>query len=368
MKKCGIITYHFATNYGAMLQCYALKNAIEKLGADAEVLNYVSEKQLDNNSLYRTKQGLKGFIKNALVFPFHHVRSKRQKRCIEFRKKYIVTNQKQLENINELKQYCDSRAFNVLISGSDQVWNPNVYDFNEAFFYPFATSSKKVGYAVSIGNAKKSDLEYYVKWINEFDKITVREKQSIKLIESLTGKKNIVSVVDPVFLVPKEHWKSILSKVKQQNYLVCYFVKNHNIDKKISLAHKIAADKGLKVIIINSRITKYNFFEHVVSDAGPIEFLSLINGADFVCTDSFHGTAFSLLLEKQFITLIENSEGTDNRKLGLLDTVGLRNRSYSLDAEPLGDFDSKLDYMNIRVKIESMRLESTKILENLIGN
>lgn len=368
MKKCGIITYHFATNYGAMLQCYALKNALENLDNYVEVLNYISDRQLDNNSLYRRRQGMRGYLKNLILIPFHYARKKRQDRCKGFRNKFIITGER-IRNISELEERCNRVGYDYLISGSDQVWNPQVYDFDESFFFPFTAPCKKIGYAVSIGNATVNDLMIYDRWIKDFQAVTVREKQSINVIQEFYKKNAISEVVDPVFLLSKDVWENMIEDdlYKSHDYLLCYFVKSNGFSKKVKVAKNIAKALGLKLIIINARITIYNFREKVISDAGPIEFLSLIKKAKYICTDSFHGTAFSILMEKRFVTFTDFSEKMDNRKLCLLANVGLADRVFNLE-ETCGWDDliqHDIDYSDVEERIRKMREESLNILREM---
>lgn len=328
MKKVGIITYHFANNYGAMLQCYALYSAIHSMNNDVEVLNFISEKQFNNNALYR-KGSINNHIKNFLLLPFHLARAERQRKTEAFRQDCLHTGIR-LHTLDELRSYVQASEFDYLFSGSDQVWNPHVEDFEDAFFYPFFTDAKKVGYAVSVGKATQDDLLPYQKWIQDFDTITVRENSSCKMVSDLANK-SVDSIVDPVFLLTASEWLKIIpERIISDDYLLCYFVKKENYDDKIAVAQKMAEEKKLKLIIVNPRITKYNLSKTVISNAGPLDFLSYLKNATFVCTDSFHGTVFSIIFEKEFRTIELTDEGRDSRKTDILNTVGLLDRVFYL--------------------------------------
>ncbi|MBQ4514734.1 MAG: polysaccharide pyruvyl transferase family protein [Anaerolineaceae bacterium] len=362
MKKAAIITYHFANNYGAILQCYALQHAISNIGHQCEVVNFVSEKQEDNNSLYR-KYGLKNQIKNILLLPFHTQRLMREKRIHKFLKEHLSLSPR-IKTIEELEAYITANDFNYLFSGSDQVWNPMVDDFNQAFFYPFKTTAKKIGYAVSIGKASASVLFPYKKWIREFETITVREETSISVVSELAGKQ-VKPIVDPVFLLSAEEWKTIIrDEINQNKYVVAYFVKTDDLDRKVKGAEEIANRMNCKLIIISPRITKYNLNKTVISDAGPLEFLSLLKNSQFVYTDSFHGTVFSIILNKQFSTIERLEDSNDSRKTDILKKVGLLDRVQYVHKQ-LNVF-SIIDYDNVNKRVNEIQLDALTFLNDLL--
>lgn len=360
--KYGILTYHFANNYGAMLQCYALKTAIQNLGHDAIVINYISDKQFDNNSLYRRKQGIKGFVKNILLIPFNSGRKKRKLSFDDFRKKYLGCTQYRINNETDLKKYIEENGFNAIISGSDQVWNPDVFDFDSAFFFPFRVSAKKIGYAVSLGTANDNQLKPYKKWIDDFDIITVREPKSALIINQVTNRK-VTSVVDPVLLLSQNSWRTLVPR-KKTNKLLCYFVKEEALQDKIKRAKELASKLNLEIVIVNLRITKQNLSEKILYDLNPIEFLTELANAEYVYTDSFHGTVFSLIFERDFTTVISNTEVGDNRKSDVLNMVGLNQRIKNIDNS--SDVLENIDYEAINIKMETIRNRSNTLLNSFL--
>lgn len=362
-KQCGIITYHFAANYGAVLQCYALKSCLNHSGINTSVINYISNSQENNNSLYRRGGGLKSVMKNIALLPFHQLRSKRFGRFNEFVNKYILDgNTARICNLDSLKAEVEQKYFCV-ISGSDQVFNPKIIDFNTSFFLPFETKACKVGYAVSTGGASPDELYPFRTYINDFKCITARETTTINTLSALTSKK-IVEVCDPVFLEEQERWINIAQDVTLSHYLVCYFVKSKRLKEKIRLAKSIAKRKGLKLIIISARVSA-NYFGHtVILDCGPVEFLSFFANCDYICTDSFHGTSFALIFNKEFSTFEDKSESADGRKTSLLNKVGLINRVHYL-----GDHwrdPGNIKYDDVNIIINSIREESKEILIRMI--
>ena len=360
--KCGIITYHFANNYGAMLQCFALKRAVEKLGHTAIVINYISEKQYDNNSLYRKKQGIRGYVKNVLLLPFAGGRKRRDLSFRQFREQFLTADEKRLLCNDELHSYIIDNRFDVVISGSDQVWNPNVFDFEDSFFYPFELQAKKIGYAVSLGSATVEQLQPYKKWIEQFDKITVREQKSAKILFDLAQRAS-QEVSDPVLLHNKDFWLQYTEKI-QDSYMACYFVREEDMGVKLAMAKRLAEKMHLKLKVIDLRITKYNLTNHIYFDRSPFDFLTLLSNAEYVYTDSFHGTVFSLIFEKNFTTVESDTETLDSRKRNILKKVGLTSRVQNVN-ESARILDP-IDYSAVTPRITALRNESLELLSKLL--
>lgn len=364
-NKIGIITYHFAANYGAVLQCYALNQCLKMQGFDSSVINYITDKQSNNNSLYRSINHFADLKKNLMLLPFHILRKRRMERFNQFLESCLKINiDIRLKSLSELQSHIEQCEYKYVVSGSDQVWNPEILDFDDAFFYPFNSKARKVGYAISTGGAKVSSLVSFTEYIESFSQITVREKSTAEILHLITSK-TLTEVCDPVFLLPKEQWITLANQRVEHNYLLCYFIKTNEIDKKIDIAKEIAKKRNLKLIILSARITKYNFIEKVYSDCGPKEFLSFFYNADYICTDSFHGTAFSLIFNKQFVTLERKSEKNDGRKSGLLKNVGAQSRGQFLD-DKINDL-CELDYNKINKRICQMRESSLSVLLSMLS-
>lgn len=327
MAKIGIITYHFAGNYGAVLQCYALNEYLNTCGHDAKVINCITPKQGDNNSIYRENSNLKSILKNILLLPFHKSRKVRFQRFNHFRNNNLKLT-KLVQSVDELKDLIEVEKFDYIVSGSDQVFNPNIYDFEPTFLYPFKTKSKKIGYAVSIGKATCEQLHKYAEWIEDFSSISVREESAKERLHSYF--KDITTVIDPVFLLNKTQWESICTKNKKR-YLLGYYINTKYREQYIKITKQVAKQLNIELIIVDARISKSVFFNKVITDAGPKEFIELFVNADFICTDSFHGTSFSILLEKPFICFEPHKKSLDTRKANLCKNAGLENQICYLD-------------------------------------
>lgn len=354
MAKIGIITYHFAGNYGAVLQCYALNEYLNTCGHDAKVINCVTPKQSDNNSIYRKNNNIKSILKNILLLPFHNSRKTRFQRFDNFRNNNLKLTQL-VQSVDELKNLIEIEKFDYIISGSDQVFNPNIYDFEPTFLYPFKTQSKKIGYAASIGKATSEQLQEYAEWIDDFYSISVREQSAKERLYSYS--KDITIVMDPVFLLHKEQWESICVK-KTKRYLLGYYINAKYRDQYIKISKQVAKQLNLELVIVDARISKSVFFNKVITDAGQKEFVELFMNADFICTDSFHGTSFSILLEKQFVCFEPQKKSLDTRKTNLCKIAGLERQICYLDDFTNICFDT-INYESVKKSL-SVDIDASK--------
>ena len=330
--RVGIITYHFAENYGSALQAYALASYFNSFDdVDAEILNYVSKRQELNNSLYGHRNGISNIAVSLAYLPFHYWRNKKHRRFKMFAERKLPLS-KRMSTIPELSESINTTytSSDCIVSGSDQVWNPKINDFDRAFLFPFKTNAKKLGYAISLGPALKGDVLDLRKDINDFSSVACREYGAAATLKSIGLDVDQV-VCDPVFLIDIEHWRDLskLSAVDYSSknpYLVCYFLNKQAMKTYYNWAHSLASDMGLEPIIINAAYSAHTFQKGVILDAGPLEFLNLLMNASFVCTDSFHGTALSALFEKQFLSFDREAGSVDTRKADLLNEIGLLSR------------------------------------------
>lgn len=361
------LTYHFAINYGAILQCYALQKALNDLKYDSQVLNYINFNQKKNNSLYKQNKGVKRLIKNILYFPYH---KEREHKYLLF-KMFLennITLTKEITNISSLEKFLNQGS-GIIFVGSDQVWNPNIDDFSESFFVPIKTNYYKATYGASIGSADSSQLDKYGREIASFDKISVRENKSINILKKYTSK-NISIVPDPVFLINKNEWISLIKNNQREHknkYILCYFLNNKNMRSYYKIVRKIASKMNLKIICISGGISPLYYKKNTIRNAGPIEFLDLFYNANYVFTDSFHGTVFSIIFEKQFFSFDSSSAIKDSRKKGILERCSLLDRYVTLDnLSTLDNYKKMINYSLISPKIEKIKIEGLNFIENTI--
>ena len=289
MSKIGILTFHRAGNYGAVLQTYALQTAIEKLGAKAEIIDYhCPEVEIAHHPYY-------GLKKNGLKFlPRAAGKVIKYNRFQSFRKKYLHLSKK--VDADSIK-YLESE-YDKIIAGSDQVWNNNFSGGDEQFFLPFAPSEKKCTYAVSIGD------NYDQTWLNsmlkkngqDFGTISLREKSSVDFVSGVTNHPCRVDV-DPTFLLTKDEWFKIAKNSDHSKpYILLYTVAG--TDELVNHAKETAKKTGYDLIYINNSFNQ-NKDIRKVRYITPDAFIGYFSEAEFIFTNSFHGTAFSILLNRR---------------------------------------------------------------------
>lgn len=324
-KHIGIITmYYNSSNYGGLLQAYALTKYLNNCGYDAKQITYDFYKA-HTNLVYlvnRYKQPewilmIKRLIMECLLdlsnykHGLGNLKKKRRNACKAFRMdiphtQHIYRTRDISNTINE---------FDCFITGSDQVWNPIGY--RPTFFLNFVDKEElyklkkikiKMSYAASVSNTNMYDSikEIYKHNLKDFDVISVREKSDVAVIQELTDKP-VHWVLDPVFLLSKEQWMEQCkdySRSLNRPYLFCYFLGDSLRHRQ--LATEYARKHGLKVVTIPYMQMQYRscdeqFGDIKLNDVDPREFLTLINDAEAIMTDSFHATAFSIIFNKQFL-------------------------------------------------------------------
>lgn len=319
MKKAGILTFHDAHNYGAVLQAYALKKYINKLGIDANIINY-HHYNMPNGFPKKRK------IKEKTLFEIrNHIYSHKDHNLRWTKFDHFIKN---LTN-NEKRVYTSEDELEKLdldfwICGSDQIWNTDITrGINKGLFLDFNTKGRKISYAASMG-IPKLDEEYepeFIKSINGIEYVSVREDTLKKYIKSLTDKE-VTKVVDPTLLLEKEDYEELLkSSIIKEKYLLIYALGPD--DRLTQIAKQKAEEKDLKIVELNDYKLR-NYFCEQISNAGPEEFLTLIKNAEVIVTNSFHGTVFSALFEKDFYTITRLNRNA--RMESLLDMFNMRDR------------------------------------------
>ena len=304
--KIGIVTTQYAPNYGALLQAFSLQNYLRNNLKSSEVLDIDYWQKYTRNfwKFVRRKNGIKNKLLN-LYFLMHPKmvtsRKKQLKAMWDFRQKYIACT-KPYYSVDELENNPDH--FDVVICGSDQVWNVSRPEYSPVNFLTFAGNwnAKVISYAPSVStkipDSKKDELRQYLK---RFDAISVREKDDVNQIEELTDLP-VYHVCDPVFLTTAKEWEAILPQRKiKEKYILCYFISIGEFAPKV--VEKIRKLTGLKVVHINVNTRDKFHSEFDMRSADPLEMVSYIRDAEYVCTNSFHCTAFSVMFRKKLAVI-----------------------------------------------------------------
>ncbi len=344
----GIFTFNDGTNYGATYQMYALQQVLSKYDKRVEVVQYKLEKKKEKVN-----------IKKLAFIPIKIIREYKFKK---FRKKYIRFS-KYKYNTNSIKS--NPPIYDVYVTGSDQVWNPRTMNENirDVYFLNIGNKEiKRVAYAPSIGvqTITKEDETYIRKRLENLDYISIREETGKNLITKLT-EKNIEVTIDPTLLLKKNDWIKIEKNIKLPNekYIFIYTIEP---DEKVNdIINYIVKKKKMKVIHVGL-LKKYQN-EIRKPFANPNEFLSLIHNADLVLTNSFHGTVFSLVYQKDFYSFSRN--GMNSRIKNLLEKVELNDRLI----ENIKDIDkcSHINYDKVQKCLDFQRDKSIKFIEKSLG-
>ena len=318
--KVGIMTFHRALNYGAVLQGYALQQAVQRLDCDCEIVDYRSD-AIENAYKYfgisSGKNPVMSFAKGIIKFP---VTYKRKKSFKDFSKRLLKTSKETYDARNIADA---NNVYDIFITGSDQVWSPYCAGFDENYFLTFASPEKKNSYAASFGCKVIPDdkkQEYY-KRLHDYKSISIREIQGKDILSNIGIELSAEHSIDPTFLLSSEKWQ-IHSKIPKEKDYVLLFTVNKPI-KAMNFAKSLAAKKNLKVIYINDKPIGREKGVEYKTGVSPEEFLGYIKNADYVVTNSFHGTAFSVIFHKQLYTEFETQTGYNSRADELLTSLGL---------------------------------------------
>ncbi|MBR5316980.1 MAG: polysaccharide pyruvyl transferase family protein [Lachnospiraceae bacterium] len=296
-SKVYTITLSTATNYGEVMQEYALHSFLQEMGCDARVIDYRPQIRKKADSLIYSllkATSLTQKVKMILLFPFQLIR---RWKFSKFREKYIKMTSK-CYSASDIEKLPQPDAY---ITGSDQVWNPEITAYDAAYFLEFDTLAHRASYAGSIGNdiINEEEKKKLFQKISQLDCISVRESKILELIPELMTL-DAKCHLDPVFLLSKEAYIAIAKKPKISRYILVYEMSS-NPQIKI-VAEKLAQKENLQIVQINMIRNKYKF-DRVISNASPQEFLGLMYYADYIVTNSFHGVAFSIIMNKKFFVL-----------------------------------------------------------------
>lgn len=360
--KIGILTMYRSGNYGATLQAYATKQAInENNFGEAEIINYCSDavkQKIDRRFI--KKAGLFGTAVACVEKIYYHPRMKKVNAFID---SYAPAGQLKKEELAAL-----SDRYDIFLSGSDQIWNPQIQQGDYSYLLDFVDDPKKKrSYGSSFG-VRTIDEEYvkqYKKLLSEYHRITVREEAGAELIRDLLGI-DVDLVIDPALLLTPEQWISKLPERKfKGDYVFSYQMAHSPLIGKI--VGKAAKEKKLKAIFVPFPIMGFCKCRPVLN-LSSMEWLRAIYDSKFVVTDSFHGAVFSIIFRKPFYYVITSN--TIRKRLSRLETLlgslGIENRL--VDDVSKCDFTKEIDYDAVHKKLKEQRDRSLRILKELIND
>lgn len=331
MKKVGYLTSHASMNFGGLLQAYALKEMILSLGYDCEIINYTPQVHDIKKHPIQFVLQRKGFINKAIFGCFHRKDLKKRMQIIgDFRRKYLNPQPSNALEVTDLPMSC--KKYDLLCVGSDQLWNLHQKDNeNRVYMLDFDHVCKSLSYAVSFGDGlqnKEKEIEDALPLIKKFTSISVREQEGKNFLEEHGIDAEVV--LDPTLVVDESFWNRFRGKnrIVSKPYILVYGFENahQKYGDLIAAARKAAGILKLPVVnpIFSPALGNAHFENYYI--CGPEEFVNLVENAEFVVTNSFHGSIFSVLCSTPFIAIKSRGIGIDSRKTNLLRILDMENR------------------------------------------
>ncbi len=388
MKKKAIVSCYFQHNYGSMLQAYATQMALDKLGYENETVDvsgfnreikkqkmfYFAKASLTSDilfskmgmciniirrKLFRNNYGKKTAIRNAEFDNFYKTRIRLSD---TYRSK------------TELSGICEQKYDAVLV-GSDQLWLPGniAADYYTLNFVP--TTVNTIAYATSFGQSvlPKDSAKKAAVFLNKIKHIGVREESGQKLVYQLTSR-NVPVVCDPTLLFTGEEWMCIQQRepIIKDKYIFCYFLGNNPPHREF--AKRLKKETGCRIVAL-VHLDEYiktdeEYADETPYNIDPADFLNLIRNAEYVCTDSFHCTVFSILYKKEFFTFRrysgKTSQSTNSRLDTLFSLANIKERLLLGNENASECLKVKTDYDMVHKELASVRLCSYEYLKRAL--
>lgn len=343
MKKIGLITIHNCSNYGACYQSYALYKYLQLQGCDIELIDLAlpsakdykdsriikSKKSYGPPIIIKIKRFIKRFITGKWASPSIYYEDMRTYEAYQHFYSLIDKRTPHYSGPDEL--YANPPIYDLYITGSDQVWNPIMGKPLEPYFLTFApTTAQKISYGASIGINTIPDTykSKFKDWLSTYTSISVREREAKEELERIT-QREIIQVMDPTFLLSRDQWLDIAFPIEVEKPYILMFSLGMNI-AMIEFSRRMSKESGLPLIIIceskdKEEIKKLSMMPEV-KWVGPQQLINYIAKAEIVFTQSFHGTAMSIILKtNNFFTYISPNNNRSSRIRSLMEILNINN-------------------------------------------
>lgn len=340
-KRVGILTFPHSPSFGASLQMTALHHILKKQGYDVAIVNYINDFMREKKHISgEQKKSLKKVVSELLSWPSRI-------RFIRFESKLSYYPRKTIHDPAELSIM--KERFDKISCGSDQVWNPDITGNDMSYFLDFCEPCQRMSYAPSFG-VTELEPKYapaIAAELKQFSALSVRECEGREIVKKLTGAEAQV-VLDPTMLVDAEEWRAMEKKPSfstlPQHY-IAYFVFRPNAYVG-EFVRKLTEKTGLKVIRYTWSAKESLFRKDCVGQYGPREWMWFLSHADYVVTDSFHGSVFSLLFHREvFVSLASK---TNSRMKYLMSQFELQDHVLC-EGEPMPSLDKSIDFQRFEV-------------------
>lgn len=370
-EKIGILTFHKSINYGSVLQSWALSRVISKRFV-VEIIDYEPQNYEFLYANYRQWNSWNNIKYNLKRMPLSSALNNQQQLFKKFRDKQLPLSRKKYNYNNG----CDIKEeYKGIVVGSDQVWNIRAKDCDPIFFLPFNYSGKKVSYACSINDTdytEKNLPSNLASEICDFDFISIREESGKNKLEQFIAKqKKVYTLLDPTLLCNSSEYDSLLNdRIVDGKYIFLYNV--WTSEAGIQAAKFLSEKMNMPVytIMTASNVKEINLLKKsgILVDTvrtSPSDFLNFFKYASYIVTESFHGTAFSLIFEKPFVCV--SNRTNDERLNNILTLVGLKDRYMKLGELQTYDLKQEIDYEIVTEKKEKRAGECIELLYKAIG-
>ena len=366
MKKIAFITIHVGSNFGSILQTIATADAIKRVGHQPLCVNYIPPR-VTNKRYWTLVSGnpiktILRFLWKLYMLPLRVINKKAYG---GFLQKYCELSEP-IYAEDRFPERCPKA--DVYMTGSDQAWNIKHNEGLDTHYFFDGIKGKKISFASSIGNSSLSEKEKlaYKTFLKEYSTLSVRESSAVSLLEELGFEAE--QLLDPTFLIDKDEWINYMpvKRLIKKPYLLIYTPYN-TVDKDVIFRHAwmIADKEGLRVVTFSWTYYKDKDADKTIRYAGPGEFLNLMVYADYVITNSFHGTAFSINLNKKFWVFMPS--GFTTRISSVLEKFGLSDRLITRDHTKEGwDYLATIDYESVNIILQLERERSLQYLKAAI--
>ena len=377
----GVCIKYFHENYGGMLQAFATTKMLENRGISYELIRYEKRyspiqkikfiPRLFNGVLLKDKkEALKKKLGQKMHPEFARNDAIRMDAFHKFRDEKFTHLAEISVGYDKLCR--DARNYEAVITGSDQLWSPAGLPTNYYNLMFVPDDIKKISYASSFGVGQ---IPWYQKnrtarFINRIEYVSMRENKGREIVNELTGR-DVPVVLDPVFSLTKEDWDRFIpvERVYEEPYIFAYFLGETSAYREE--VKKLSKETGLKIVALR-HLDQYvdtdeNFGDYAPYDVGPDKFLNLIRGAEYVCTDSFHGTCFSIINKKKFMIFNRYSDASKVSKNSRIDSLctnlGVTDRRYKGNIMKIKE---DIDYADVYKRLDNEMILTDEYLDEAL--
>lgn len=370
----GILTFHWADDYGAMLQAYALRSCLEKKGrTQAEIIPYAPVWLEGRYWFFPVIGREKGaeikyiFWWRKFTINIYYLRSflRRRKNMRAFRRRYL-TRKHAVRKAHRLS----FKKYSCIFVGSDQVWNPEItVGLDDVYIGNIKEKGdcKWIAYGASFGGdslPEKYEKEFSEAVSRNFSEISLREKSAVPFVKRLFPG-NVIDVLDPVFLLEQKEWEQIMKLPTRQDYIL--FIYTEYNEQMVQYLQELSVELKKKVVQLSMPwLRRRTDWAELEIEAGPSEYIGFFKNACCVVTNSFHGMAFSILMEKNFLVFSHSSRNA--RIEDLMEKLELKTRLVERGrASGKEEMMEAIDWGHVGELLEKERARSIRFIEKILS-